>query len=168
MSDPYDPNKRSDDLYLRSVVFSPCGNFLATGAEDHVIRVWDIAYKRIKWAFKGHEQDIYSLDWCKDGRWLVSGSGDKTIKVWDVENGSCILKMHNEDDKVSPVFNPNSSAYHSALKDSGVTSVSVSPVDGQSVAAVRICFYFLLRPLSPPANKSLSNLLMTNRDPWTK
>lgn len=35
--------KENDDLYIRSVCFSPDGKFIATGAEDKQIRVsfWD-------------------------------------------------------------------------------------------------------------------------------
>lgn len=29
----------------------------------------------------GHEQDIYSLDWSRDGSVIVSGSGDKSVRV---------------------------------------------------------------------------------------
>ncbi len=72
---------KNEDLYIRSVCFSPDGNFLATGAEDRHIRIWDIANGRIKFKLTGHEQDIYSLDWSKDGKVVVSGSGDHTIKV---------------------------------------------------------------------------------------
>lgn len=36
--------KENDDLYIRSVCFSPDGKFIATGAEDKQIRVsfWDL------------------------------------------------------------------------------------------------------------------------------
>jgi glucose repression regulatory protein TUP1 len=38
--------KENDDLYIRSVCFSPDGKFIATGAEDKQIRVsfWDPMY----------------------------------------------------------------------------------------------------------------------------
>jgi glucose repression regulatory protein TUP1 len=71
----------SEDLYIRSVAFSPDGAYLATGAEDNIIRVWDIAHNDIKLKLLGHEQDIYSIDWSRDGKYIVSGSGDRTVKV---------------------------------------------------------------------------------------
>lgn len=72
---------KQDDLYIRSVCFSPDGVYLATGAEDRIIRVWDIVNGCIKLKLVGHQQDIYSLDWTKDGKSIVSGSGDHTVKV---------------------------------------------------------------------------------------
>jgi glucose repression regulatory protein TUP1 len=71
----------NEDLYIRSVCFSPDGVYLATGAEDKLIRVWDISRGRVKLKLQGHDQDIYSLEWTKDGKYIISGSGDKTTKV---------------------------------------------------------------------------------------
>ncbi|WPG98143.1 Hypothetical protein R9X50_00092900 [Acrodontium crateriforme] len=101
------------DLYIRSVCFSPDGRYLATGAEDKIIRVWDIAAGVIRHSFAGHDQDIYSLDFASDGRHIASGSGDRTIRLWDLETNSCILALQIED---------------------GVTTVAISP-DTRYVAA---------------------------------
>ncbi|KAF7316016.1 Chromatin associated protein [Mycena indigotica] len=56
------------DLYIRSVRFSPDGRFLATGAEDRKIRIWDITKGTVAQIFSGHTQEIYSLDFSRDGR----------------------------------------------------------------------------------------------------
>jgi len=86
---------------------------LATGAEDKIIRVWDIATKQIRHQFSGHEQDIYSLDFASDGRYIASGSGDRTIRLWDLQDNANIFTLTIED---------------------GVTTVAMSP-DGRYVAA---------------------------------
>lgn len=101
------------DLYIRSVCFSPDGQYLATGAEDKLIRIWDLKTGRITKYLKGHEQDIYSLDYFPDGRKLISGSGDRTVRIWDLSSGLTQLTLTIED---------------------GVTTVAVSP-DGKLIAA---------------------------------
>ncbi|ORZ03612.1 WD40-repeat-containing domain protein [Syncephalastrum racemosum] len=110
---------RDGDLYIRSVSFSPDGKFLATGAEDKQIRIWDIAKNRVRRVLQGHEQDIYSLEFSRDGSFLVSGSGDRTARIWAWDEARCvhILPIQEQDQK-----------------DPGVTSVAVSP-DGRLVAA---------------------------------
>lgn len=108
-----DSSEKEGDQYIRSVCFSPDGRYLATGAEDKRIRVWDIEKKTIVNTFVGHEQDIYSLDFSKNGRLIASGSGDRTVKLWDLERGE---------------------GYMTLSIDEGVTTVALSP-DGRLVAA---------------------------------
>ncbi|KAG8821289.1 general transcription repressor [Serendipita sp. 411] len=122
------------DLYIRSVCFSPDGKYLATGAEDRQIRIWDIAKRRIRNLFEGHDQEIYSLDFSSTGHLIVSGSGDRTARIWDMETGkSRILSIEGNS-------NPNDASGDtpmnegSAATDAGVTSVAISP-DGRLVAA---------------------------------
>ncbi|CCK69778.1 chromatin-silencing transcriptional regulator TUP1 KNAG_0D00250 [Huiozyma naganishii CBS 8797] len=104
----------STDLYIRSVCFSPDGKFLATGAEDRLIRIWDLAQQKIVMVLQGHDQDVYSLDYFPSGDKLVSGSGDRTVRIWDLKTGQCSLTLSIED---------------------GVTTVAVSPGDGKYIAA---------------------------------
>ncbi|KAI4278414.1 MAG: hypothetical protein L6R35_006097, partial [Caloplaca aegaea] len=104
---------KEGDLYIRSVCFSPDGKYLATGAEDKLIRVWDIASRTIRNTFTGHDQDIYSLDFARDGTHIASGSGDRSVRVWDIDSSCEILHLVIED---------------------GVTTVAISP-QGDYVAA---------------------------------
>jgi glucose repression regulatory protein TUP1 len=106
-------NKDDTDLYIRSVCFSPDGKYLATGAEDKIIRVWDIAQQKIVNSFTGHDQDIYSLDYSRNGRLIASGSGDHTVRLWDLETGRQLSSF---------------------LIDDGVTTVAISP-DNRLLAA---------------------------------
>ena len=109
-----DENSDKDgDLYIRSVCFSPDGRFLATGAEDKCIRVWDIRNRRILHTFQGHEQDIYSLDYSRDGRFIASGSGDRSVRLWDMQKQKAALELTIEE---------------------GVTTVALSP-SGEFIAA---------------------------------
>jgi glucose repression regulatory protein TUP1 len=97
----------SADLYIRSVCFSPDGRFLATGAEDKMIRVWDIQNRHIRNQFGGHEQDIYSLDFARDGRTIASGSGDRTVRLWDIETNQNTLTLTIEDGVTTVAISPD-------------------------------------------------------------
>ncbi|EAU89183.1 transcriptional repressor [Coprinopsis cinerea okayama7 len=153
---------KQGDLYIRSVCFSPDGQYLATGAEDKQIRIWDIAKRRIRNVFDGHQQEIYSLEFSLDGRLIVSGSGDKTARIWDmVTLESTVLTIndpipsessHGDDamdidggDSVLPVAatapttsgsgeesGGSSTTPHN--NDGGVTTVAISP-DSRYVAS---------------------------------
>ena len=70
--------------------------------------------------FDGHQQEIYSLAFSKDGRLIVSGSGDRTARVWEMSDGSCTVLTINDSDSLNA--------------DAGVTSVAISP-NGRLVAA---------------------------------
>ncbi|KAL5034567.1 general transcription repressor [Batrachochytrium dendrobatidis] len=117
------------DYYIRSVVFSPDGRFVASGAEDHLVRVCDIEQQSIKLRLPGHHLDIYSIDWSNDGKFIASASGDRTVKIWDPITGACKMTLSCDDDQ------PQSSASGDAPKDSGLTSVAIRPSDSRCVAA---------------------------------
>jgi glucose repression regulatory protein TUP1 len=76
-------------------------------------QVWDIEARSIRHAFTGHEQDIYSLDFSRNGKHIASGSGDRTVRVWDLGTEREVLNLIIED---------------------GVTTVAMSP-GGEYVAA---------------------------------
>ncbi|GEM07220.1 glucose repression regulatory protein TUP1 [Rhodotorula toruloides] len=116
-------NQKADN-YIRSVSFSPDGKLMATGSEDRIVRVWNLAHKRISQVFSGHASEIYSLAFSPDGRRLVSGSGDKTARMWDVDSGSCAFTLTIHDITIA----------ENGPVDAGVTSVAFSP-DGKYLAA---------------------------------
>ena len=77
------------------------------------LQVWDIQTRTIRHTFSGHEQDIYSLDFARNGKHIASGSGDRTVRVWDMDSGREVLNLSIDD---------------------GVTTVAISP-GGDHVAA---------------------------------
>ena len=62
-----------------SVVFSPNGEYLASGFEDNTIRVWRVSSgERIK-TLKGYSSKVYSVLFSPNGEYLVYGSTDGYI-----------------------------------------------------------------------------------------
>lgn len=70
---------------IRALAFSPDRKFLASGAEDNNVRVWNLASGEMK-VLSGHKRWIRSICYSSDSRWLVSGSWDNCILAWDMND----------------------------------------------------------------------------------
>jgi WD40 repeat protein len=103
---------------IRSIAFSPDGRWLASGAKDNTIKIWDVASGRLLRTLYGHGSPVNALAVSPDGKLLASGSGksydiryaklffqggqvggvseDTTVRVWDVATGRQLqmLKGH--------------------------------------------------------------------------
>ena len=56
-------------------------------------QIWEIKSRRIRSTFEGHTQEIYSLDFSRDGMLIVSGSGDRTARIWNLSDGGHRLAL---------------------------------------------------------------------------
>ena len=124
-----DEQAREGDLYVRCVCFSPDGQLLVTGAEDRLVRIWDIKAKKVVTVLSGHEQEIYSVDFARDGAVVVSGSGDRTARVWSVQEKRCVHVLAHAD----PAAAASDQQQGTTGKEAGVTSVAIRP-DSQVIA----------------------------------
>jgi WD40 repeat protein len=72
------------------------GYQVVSGAEDQVIKVWELSSGRLVHSLAGHTGPVWSVAVTPDGRQVVSGSHDQTIKVWELDTGRLVrsLKGH--------------------------------------------------------------------------
>jgi serine/threonine protein kinase len=70
---------------VTSVAWSPDGLFLASGAADNSVRVWNIDQGQSQ-VFNGHTAEVLSVAWAPDSSFLASGGVDATVRIWH-QNG---------------------------------------------------------------------------------
>jgi hypothetical protein len=70
--------------YPEAFRFSPDGRWLAMGAYDHGVHLFDVLNVRKVHSYAGHDHQVRGLDFSPDGRSLASSSLDTTIMIWDV------------------------------------------------------------------------------------
>lgn len=79
--------------WVWSVAFSPIHPILASGGQDHTIKLWDIATGRCLNTLRGHTSIVTSVAFSPDGQWLASSSTDGTVKLWQLATGNCIQTL---------------------------------------------------------------------------
>ena len=65
-----------------AAAFARNGQWLATAGRDGVVHLWDAITGRPLHELKGHDDEVSSLAWSRDGRWLVSAAGNDAL-IWD-------------------------------------------------------------------------------------
>ena len=78
------PRIRKD---VKSVVFSPDGQTLASASYDNTIRLWDVVTGEQKQVFTGHKGSGRNVWFSPDGQTVASASYDNTVRLWDVVTG---------------------------------------------------------------------------------
>lgn len=95
-----------------SMVFSACGQTIATGSYDKTVRLWDavtgVAQQQEQRNTEGHSGRVFSVSFSPDGLKLASGSGDSTVKLWDSATRSVERTLHGHSMRVKAVlFSPD-------------------------------------------------------------
>ncbi|CAE7057470.1 unnamed protein product [Rhizoctonia solani] len=90
-----------------SVAFSPDETLIASGSDDHTVRIWklNVDYSESeRLVLPAHKSDVNTVAFSPDGTRVASGSSDKTICIWDSRDGSLIFGPFTaHDDKISSI-----------------------------------------------------------------
>ena len=111
--------KLSEHSHLvNSVVFSPNGQWLASGSDDNTVKIWNPNTGEQLRTLEGHDTDVTTVAFSPDGQLLASGSDDNTVKIWDPNNGELwrTLEGHGGDVK-SVTFSPDGQLLASGSDD---------------------------------------------------
>jgi WD40 repeat protein len=81
---------------VKVVAFSPDGKILASGSNDHTVRLWETATGKELRRFVGHEHDVISLSFSPDGRTLASGAYDRAVCLWEVKTAREIWRYQGD------------------------------------------------------------------------
>ena len=139
---------------VTSIAFSPTGEWIVSGSEDHTIKVWDLSSGKEIRTLAGHSAFVRSVALSSDGE-LLASAGDDIIKLWDLETGEEIrtLSGHSSivqrlvfspdgkilasagNDKTIKLWNPNTGEVIRTLSGTNIIeALSFSP-DGQTIAS---------------------------------
>ncbi len=74
--------------WVYCVAFSADGHYLASGAADETIRVWDITqgFEEVASIILG--SSVWSVSFSPKSNYLVSGSGNGALHFWNISSGS--------------------------------------------------------------------------------
>ncbi len=75
---------KSSEKSARTIAVNHKTGEVAVGYSDNYIRVFDGADLNLKFAWKAHDNSVFSLRYSPDCDFLLSGSRDARFKVWDV------------------------------------------------------------------------------------
>ena len=75
------------ESFVRSVVFSPDGEMLASATDKGIVRLWHVSTGTLQKTLTGHRQSVYTMAFSPDGSFLTSGSADGTVRLWDTRSG---------------------------------------------------------------------------------
>jgi tetratricopeptide (TPR) repeat protein len=81
------------------VAFSPDGQRIVTGSDDHTAKVWEAATGRELLTLKGHSSGVTSAAFSPDGQRIVTGGRDKTARVWQAARPEEVAAWQAEDER---------------------------------------------------------------------
>lgn len=70
-----------------TLVFSPDGRWLASGAFDNTAKVWNLTTRTERYTLAGHGDAVTGVGFLNGGAQLVTGSWDESMRIWDLEHG---------------------------------------------------------------------------------
>jgi WD40 repeat protein len=112
---------QADGDAVLSIAFSPDGKTLASGGRSPLVKVWDVATGKQKFALSGHHHWVNCVVFSIDGKLLISGAQDNLIILWDAVTGKEVRRLRGHTDHViSLAVSPDGKSLVSGSRDGTV------------------------------------------------
>jgi WD40 repeat protein len=93
-----------------AVALDPTGRRLAIAGDDHAIRIWDLAQRRVIRQLVGHTDWVRALCYSSDGSQLASVGNDGRVMIWSGQTSQPQRELMRSDDALNAVcFQPGTS-----------------------------------------------------------
>ncbi|MEG4068960.1 ABC transporter substrate-binding protein [Microcoleus sp. Pol11C2] len=108
--------------YVKSLAFSPDGNFFAIGRQATVM-LFDSQGRLVKPPFKRKRAEqngiefVNAVAFSPDGKTIISGSDDKTLRLWDLKGNPPKVFQGHTDKVTSVAFSPDGKTIISGSDD---------------------------------------------------
>ncbi len=94
---------KTKQIGLESFAFSQKRYFVATGAQDKTIKIFNLFTNQEIRTITGHKDKVSALVFSEDGKYIISGSWDKTIKIFEVDTGKELLSINAHNERISSI-----------------------------------------------------------------
>lgn len=103
---------------MQAIAFDPRECRLASGSDDHTIKLWDLQTGQCLQTLQGHNRAVVSISFHPQGNLIASGSFDRTLKLWDLQRGINIATLQGHTSPIlSATFAPDGRRLVSSSED---------------------------------------------------
>ncbi len=77
------PAKNQVAPVITALAIQPGGHLLASGGDDHVVRIWDTETGKVVYSLDGHTDWVRDALFTSDGKTLITAGDDGRVITWD-------------------------------------------------------------------------------------
>lgn len=107
----------NEETIVRTLVFSPSGEWVASAGTDEAIALWNTANGDRFQLFTGHTRDITDMALNAPGTRLISASRDGTARLWDLTSAAIVRDFIGHTSGAIGVYLPQARAILSGSGD---------------------------------------------------
>ncbi|XP_028401907.1 U3 small nucleolar RNA-interacting protein 2-like [Dendronephthya gigantea] len=102
--------------HIFAIAISSDGQYLASGGQDKLIRIWNPCNLKHIHTFKGHRDAVTGLAFRQGYNQLFSASKDRTIKIWSLDEMAFVDTLFGHEDGITAI---DSMKYEQAVSSGG-------------------------------------------------